>query len=1032
MDPFRSSASFFPSDSSESNDDSNENKSPTFSSIQSPTFTSRIWDAPPKSMKSRISRLEKNREVSHKKKYLHELRDAFEESDINNTKTLTFEAWCCSKIKNVIRDGKISQLDYENYFKRIDVNCDGIITWNELVTYLMNDIKSLGLKSQNDSIQYIRKISSPPKFKTQCHRELIQQITLCNRICEYITVSSDSIRFWNITDLSFSRVLLEPGLFSRALVLENFLVLAVTTTNRRLLFFDLESLTQFPVEVGASPSAKQIRSMTQTDAKGALKVMSSPVMPIYNVPTILVMADDLFNDTKYEHFWIGDDQGCLELYKLTAPARRKGVDYKIERIARNSMHKASITQITFIPIFDCYASSSLDHTIKFWSFDMKTKKCTVTRTFVDQSSIFGFHFSSKQKAITACSVSRDAFVWSISPPAKLFKLGGHYNQLSHIANFVTTAGKEYIVTMTVKKEFRIWDASSYTMVREWTDPVMLRPENHYSSMIYDDKRHALITAANFPVKWAEDISAINESLEPMTHGHTIVGCEYTKEFNEIVTIDCLCTIKVWNIEFGQNASSHVEPWSTNSSDICTVTLDPSGRRLFTSSFKNQILLWNYNSGTVISSIDLQPESPLNTILDFFEINYRHYLVRAGWDKTLCIYKENELETFDLVRKYIGHCSDISAVAGFSQGLISGSVTGELFEWSPETNFPVASIKLKSAATVETISCYLNFAIVGDSNGFLTIITLPKLNVIHTINAHKIIVQHSITAIATCAEDEMIFTADTLGYVKRWNCKIPEKDPCNLLLTESAIERCHESEIRNIILCYNNKFIATCGADQFVRLWKKETFEYVGFFSESSSWNLNDENTWIGKSPFEIEEEHFVHKKNVEIQSGLNESAKLTKVMKTSSDSNENLEFQSSANNIDREKLSKKSSNALSQKNDEDDEEHFNPDLFRKVVDEYTDETNYGIRKRHESIMESIRKNDRKKEIKKTPKLLQMSQRPSELIGSITKILNKNNPEPHTSTAPVLKIPMVPPKRTKSGIMKKGKRSSELYSPTLFD
>lgn len=68
MDPFRSSASFFPSDSSESNDDSNENKSPTFSSIQSPTFTSRIWDAPPKSMKSRISRLEKNREVSHKKK----------------------------------------------------------------------------------------------------------------------------------------------------------------------------------------------------------------------------------------------------------------------------------------------------------------------------------------------------------------------------------------------------------------------------------------------------------------------------------------------------------------------------------------------------------------------------------------------------------------------------------------------------------------------------------------------------------------------------------------------------------------------------------------------------------------------------------------------------------------------------------------------------------------------------------------------------------------------------------------------------
>lgn len=1024
MDTFRSSASFFPSDNSDSSDNTNENQPATFSSIHSPSLTARVWDVPPKSMKSRIGRLEKNRETSHKKKFLHELRDAFDQSDIDNSKKLTYEAWCCSGIKNVIHDGKLSQFDYENYFKRIDVNCDGIITWNELVTYLMNDIKSLGLKSQNDSVQYIRKLSQPPKLKSQCHRELVQQITIGNRINEYITVSSDSIRFWNITDLSFSRSLLEPGLFSRALVLENFLVLAVTTTNRRLLFFDLETLTQFPVEIGASPSAKQIRSMTQTDAKDALKAMKSPMMPLYNVPTVLIMADDLLNDTKYEHFWIGDDQGGIELYKLTAPARRKGLDYKIERISRNSMHKAGITQITHIPIFDCYASSSLDHTVKFWTFNKQTKKFSISRIFTDRSSIFGFHFTSKQKSLTTCSVSRDAFVWSISPPTKLFKLGGHYNQLSHICGFSTTTGKDYIVTMTVKKEFRIWDASSYTMIREWIDPVMLRPENHYSSMIVDEKRHTLLTAANFLVKWAEDVSAFNESHEPMTHGHTIVGCVYMKEFNEIVTIDCLSTIKVWNIEFGQNTSSHIEPWSNDSSDICTVTIDSTGRRLITSSFKNEVLVWNYNSGSVITSLDLLPESPLNTILQFFEINFRPYLVRAGWDKVLCIYQENELGSFDLVRKYIGHNSDISAVASFSQGLLSGSVSGELFEWSPETNFPVASIKLKPAATVETIACYKNFAIVGDSNGFLTVISLPKLKVVEYLNAHKIIVQHSITSIVSCPDDGMIFTADTFGYVKRWNCQIPEKDHTVMSLKESAIERCHDSEIRSIVLCYNNEFLATCGADQCVRIWKKDTFEYVGFFSESNSWNLNNKETWIGKSPFEIDEEHFVKKKNIENQSRESDNLML---MKESSDSTENFEFKPASRHAS---ANVANNGNLDQKMDE--QESFNPDKFRKAIDEYTDETSYVILKRQEDILKSLRTNDRKKEKINKPKLLQMSQRPSELISSITKILNKNNPEQHTSHAPVLKIPMVPANRSKSGVIRKGKRSGELYSPTLFD
>ncbi|OHS95615.1 hypothetical protein TRFO_38277 [Tritrichomonas foetus] len=323
--------------------------------------------------------------------------------------------------------------------------------------------------------------------------------------------------------------------------------------NRRLLFYDLENLTQLPVEMGASPSAKKIKLMTQTDAKDALRVINSPMMPLYNVPMTLTMADEILNDVKFQYFWIGDDQGVLEYYKLSAPMRRKGLDYKIERIARHTMHRGGITQISIITALGCYASSSMDHTVKFWTFNEATRKFHLIRNFIDQTSILGFVYTPRQKALTTCSVSRDAFVWTISPPQKMFKLGGHYNQLSHISDFITTTNEKYIVTMTIKKEFRLWDPMNYQKIREWSGLVMMRPENHYGAMIFDEKRHALITAASFPVKWAEDVSALNESLEPVTHSHTIVGCMYAKIFNEIVTVDSINSIKIWDLETGRNS-----------------------------------------------------------------------------------------------------------------------------------------------------------------------------------------------------------------------------------------------------------------------------------------------------------------------------------------------------------------------------------------------------------------------------------------------------------------------------------------------
>ncbi|OHS95616.1 hypothetical protein TRFO_38278 [Tritrichomonas foetus] len=447
--------------------------------------------------------------------------------------------------------------------------------------------------------------------------------------------------------------------------------------------------------------------------------------------------------------------------------------------------------------------------------------------------------------------------------------------------------------------------------------------------------------------------------------------------------------------------------------------------MVTSSFKNKILIWNYNSGSVIQSVKLLPESPLITFLGFYEINSRVLLIRAGWDKTICAYSESEYGSFDLVRKYTGHTSDISTISGFSQGIISGSVTGEIFEWSLDTTFPVASKSLYPSATVEVIQCFTNYMIVGDSNGMLHIFSIPKLILTDSLQAHGIIVRHSISSIAISTEKKIMFTTDTPGCVKR---RFFNETQNELNLIGSDIVRCHNDEITQIIFCSNDDFYATCSTDQCVRIWKTETNEYVGFFSDVSKWSLHDPTTWIGQSPFEKEDNHFT-KKNDE-----KDPNEMRFVLPTSSvESVLSLpEEQMSIDSPDENDPNQSQQQLLKQQNQakNDKKKTLDFDLVRKTLDEYTN-SDREIKYRQTHVMELIKEKDTHKEPIRQPKLLHLSQRPVELLSTINNILNNDNPSRCSNTKPVLKIPMVPPRTPKSGTKKKS-QSRMMYAPTLFD
>ena len=810
--------------------------------------------SPPKSTKSRLQRKNKQRDDLHKSKFIQKLKNSFDKSDPDNTGYLTQERWNFSSLRKYIYGGTLNEEKFQEYFKKIDATSEGKVTWENLVFYLLKENDSINPHKNNDAIQFIQKSQTINYNRNQIHREMISHISISYRSNEYITVSTDSVRFWNQNDLQFIRSIVDPGLFSLALPIDCLSTIAISTTNRKLLFYDLDTLNKLPLEVSASPGPINIKNMSEKDSISKLKNLKSQNIPLYNVPTCLSLASISICDPGTVLLLIGDDQGLIEVFRLEAPKRRQGTDFKIERISRSNFHTSSITQISPISSTS-YGSSSLDHTVVFWNFNTYSNTFQTIQVFKDNEPISGFYFNSLHKYLATCGISRDSYIWSSSSCKKIFRLGGHYNQVILVSNYITTTGENYILTVTNKKEFRLWDSMNYRLVKEWSDTSNYRPENKYSTGIFDEKKNSFIVTSSWPVKWCEDLSSMSDKHEHQTHNHSIIGCHFSKEFSSLVSIDSICNIKIWDIQNGKIEKSHTDKNIIHETEISSSTLDFKGRRLIISNFKNKISQWNFNSGVLLSEIEISNKKSLISIVRCYTILGRDFLILTGWDGIINLYLEVSNGMFEPYREFIGHKGDISAIDSFSNGICTGSVKGELISWSVDSNAPYASINFDSSVAVECLTSFNNFLFVGDSMGILRIYQLPDLIEIDALLGQSIYQKHSLTSLIVDKINLFLYSSDTLGYVKKWKINLIDNESIEIIPIE--IYRCHYDEILSLLLVLNNNYILTISVDNCIKLFHTENFLYVGFFNDESNWLLKDQSTWKIKRNIENDPQHFV-------------------------------------------------------------------------------------------------------------------------------------------------------------------------------
>ena len=797
-------------------------------------YESLIATRPPSNSRQRQMRKNALRSDSQHRMYLKDLQAAWNAADRTHRGFIDFEQWKLSSFRFIIRDGKLSPLEFNQYFEKIDANNDGKITWAELIRFLIQELQSDDLLMAGQASRSLSKSHTPASAKQHFHKRTVKQILESPETREYITISSDAVRFWTKDGLLFRRELKLHDSFSCGCVLKRLPVLAIATETRRVYFYGVEELDQMPIVASASPSPNDIRAMKKGESRSALSRVKSVSGTLFNIPVVMMEACLNQQQELSTQLIVGDDCGFVEFFTLTIPRRRLSKQYGFVPTGNKQMHDAAITKISAIEYYTCYATSSADGTVKFWRPNM-----SVTHVFNEGPSVSSFLFCPLQRALIVCGSGQIASVWSTEPVKKSKVLMDSVAPSTLVTEFVTCSGDQYFVTFNARKELFLWDGTNMSLKGTWKDDDYLPPDNAYGDVLFDSARHCMVVASGYPMLWGETMVTRPVGI---THLEEIVGCHYSNDFDQLVTVDVSPTFIVWDYNTGERKGTRKPEFG----EISASSLDPSGRRLLTVGCDGDVNLWNFSSGTLIDNAHARDKQQV-TVLMYFAFGSRNFFVTGGWSHTVYLYHETDKAKYKVTRVCNGHKDDVSAAAVDPGGwLVTCSVLGEVFLWSIDGQ---ASKSTSIELPIEAVGVFKHHAVVADSSGYLTVLSIPELTTVTKEKGHPEIVRHAITTVSIDEDRGTMLTGDTLGYVRLWelSCK-----PLFQMNPQFFI-RCSDTEITKIV--YVNNFFVTASVDMAVRLWSSKDGTFVGTFG-IDKWMLNSPISWKHDSPVSRGPDHF--------------------------------------------------------------------------------------------------------------------------------------------------------------------------------
>lgn len=546
---------------------------------------------------------------------------------------------------------------------KVDYEGVGVITWNELSTYLVSQ------SNHRTLLSHVSAEFSQVPDPSSCSMERMHQLVSCFCICSskklIVTGGQEgTVRAWTVSTLSYRGILFSTDSWITGVQFSaNARILFVVTMDKEIFTLDGENFevlrvyrgrpvddnpnslvyvhdTTRTVTVGGIPLLsrkaleRQLESATKMNEKrkqefntqtGAATITSASACEALNFDSLPItgegngpyversleecvlagLVDPVtclgynFSLLEEEVILLGTNCGEIYFYNIHPRSNKKVV--LSHHILR--FHSQAVNKLAFMYSMNALVSCADDGKVLVTSMVngqiIRTFQATPTAHF-GHVAVRDFAIHPHYKMVVTVGPERYGLVWEFSQESPIAVLDFHNCPCRCCAFSQKNA---QVITCGVDGILHIFDLNGFHLSQK------LEPGYaHLPQHILCDSTGSLLCFRRYPFHLRMKRMKASETKEKYI-GHTAasVSILYSKAFDQIITVDVEFTTMTWGRSTGKNLftfllNGYSDSTTTNASPLTCASLDVAQRRLIVGYQNGVVVVWNVVNGQAINFI----------------------------------------------------------------------------------------------------------------------------------------------------------------------------------------------------------------------------------------------------------------------------------------------------------------------------------------------------------------------------------------------------------------------------------------------